>query len=362
MAIDFPASPTVGQTYTSNSRTWSWTGTSWDAVGLPIVPNTNYILNADFAINQRQFTSTTSSNTYMEDRWQSRAQGSTGLVTHSRQAFSPGTEPVADVEGSYYHRIVTESQSSTDSYAAIVQKMEDVHTLAGQTVTVSFWARSGTGIPVISVGLLQHFGTGGSANATNFLAGQTINSTWTRYSFTTTMPSLLGKAVNNADSSMWLLIYASVGSAVIPGYIGIQNNTFDIWGVQVEAGSVATPFKTNTSNKQAELAACQRYYRRKSFPAYTPLAVGVGDGGTSSRLMIAFDSPMRTTPTSVEFSSLALSDWRTFTNNVTTLTMDYQSPEGCRLTGAASSTGTSGTTLFLITTGSLGYLGFSAEL
>jgi len=32
MPIDFPASPTVGQTYTFGSRTWEWTGSAWMAI------------------------------------------------------------------------------------------------------------------------------------------------------------------------------------------------------------------------------------------------------------------------------------------------------------------------------------------
>lgn len=38
MAIDFPNSPSVNQTYTVGSRTWTYTGTAWvltGSVGLP---------------------------------------------------------------------------------------------------------------------------------------------------------------------------------------------------------------------------------------------------------------------------------------------------------------------------------------
>lgn len=28
-ALDFPASPTLNQTYTANGNTWKWNGTSW---------------------------------------------------------------------------------------------------------------------------------------------------------------------------------------------------------------------------------------------------------------------------------------------------------------------------------------------
>jgi hypothetical protein len=31
-AIDFPNSPTVGQEFTVGDRTWTWTGSTWDAV------------------------------------------------------------------------------------------------------------------------------------------------------------------------------------------------------------------------------------------------------------------------------------------------------------------------------------------
>jgi hypothetical protein len=27
--LNFPASPTVGQTYTANGKTWQWNGTAW---------------------------------------------------------------------------------------------------------------------------------------------------------------------------------------------------------------------------------------------------------------------------------------------------------------------------------------------
>jgi hypothetical protein len=30
--IDFPSSPVVGQQYTAEERTWSWSGTTWDSV------------------------------------------------------------------------------------------------------------------------------------------------------------------------------------------------------------------------------------------------------------------------------------------------------------------------------------------
>ena len=35
MSFSFPPSPTVGQTYTANSRTWKWSGFQWTATTVP---------------------------------------------------------------------------------------------------------------------------------------------------------------------------------------------------------------------------------------------------------------------------------------------------------------------------------------
>lgn len=39
MSLSFPPSPTVGQTYTAEARTWRWTGAVWELFGGPVVPD-----------------------------------------------------------------------------------------------------------------------------------------------------------------------------------------------------------------------------------------------------------------------------------------------------------------------------------
>jgi hypothetical protein len=38
-ALNFPASPTVGQQYTANGSTWQWNGTVWSAYNTVFSPN-----------------------------------------------------------------------------------------------------------------------------------------------------------------------------------------------------------------------------------------------------------------------------------------------------------------------------------
>jgi hypothetical protein len=225
----------------------------------------NKIINGDFGINQRNFSSTTLSSAYMFDRFFSAIVGN-GTSTFTAQTFTAGTAPVSGYEGKNYLQIAVAGESSTTSYTLFSQKIESVRTLAGQSATISFWAKANTGTPNILTYVQQQFGTGGSPSATVSTYGTVtaISTSWVRYSFPITIPSISGKTIGtNNDNFINLSILVSAGSANGAPFssVGIQNNTFQFWGVQVEAGSVATPFQTASGGSpQAELAMCQRYF------------------------------------------------------------------------------------------------------
>jgi hypothetical protein len=269
--------------------------------------NKNAILNADFRINQRAFTSTTTSATYGFDRWRCTLSG--GTVTYSAQTFTAGAAPVAGYEGINYARLVTTSQSASSDRAVLNQLVEDVRTLSGQTVTVSFWAQAGTGTPNINVVLNQNFGSGGSSsvNAPTPTA-KAISTSWARYSFTIANPSVSGKTITG-DSRLNVQIYVSDGGDQSTG-VGAQNNTFNIWGVQLEAGSVATPFQTATGTIQGELAACQRYYYRQSLTTAAQFLTGLGIATSTTVATIQINNPvpLRTVGTSIDYANVNLYD------------------------------------------------------
>lgn len=229
----------------------------------PISGFRNAIINGDFRINQRGFTSGSTGGTFMADRWYFNNQGGTGTLTASLQTFTPGTSP-SGYEGTRFARIVTTGQSAVSTRSDLIQNIEDVRTFAGQTITVSFWAKSASGTPSVTVELGQYFGTGGSPSAfvsTPTKIIMTGGTSWTRYSFSYTVPSLSGKTIGtNNDHYLYLGIWVSAGSDfnTRSGSLGIQSNTFDFWGVQIEKGGIATPFEQRPIG--TELALCQRYY------------------------------------------------------------------------------------------------------
>ena len=266
----------------------------------------NKIINGNFGVNQRNFTTSSTNTDYTFDRWQLVLTAGGGTVTASAQTFTPGTAPVAGYEGTNFFRYVTSGQVNTDARAAVQQKIENVRTFAGQTVTFSFWAKAASGTPNVSVYLAQSFGSGGSAGVTTIGAKQAISTSWARYSWTIAVPSIAGKTIGTTDS-LQARIWLSAGSAVTDNdSLGIQNNTFDIWGVQVEAGSIPSPFQTASGGSiQSELAMCQRYYWRNTATGnFTTMGFGFASSATNVMGVIQFPVPMRVQPTSIDFANL----------------------------------------------------------
>jgi hypothetical protein len=267
----------------------------------------NKIINGDFGINQRNFTSTTTDATFGFDRFPLLYSG--GTCTYSAQTFTLGAAPVAGYEGKNFARLVSTSQTTAGHFCATSQKIEDVRTFAGQTVTYSFWAKASTGTPNIGVAMQQNFGSGGSPSSEVITspAVQAITASWARYSFTVNVPSISGKTIGTTANTSYLgaWIFTSAGTTISGlGYpaVGLQNVTIDIWGVQLESGSTASPFQTATGTIQGELAACQRYFRVVKYGI-----LGACVSTTTVQLAI-YHASMRTTPTLAVSAAVQISD------------------------------------------------------
>jgi len=365
MAVGFPAKTTYanGDVFSASDIN-DTNGTLNLLTSAQFAAGKNDIINGDFRINQRVFTSNTASGSFNFDRWFQINSG--GSFTVTPQTFTPGAAPVAGYEGRTFFQGITASQSAAGDYAILDQKIESVRTLAGSTATISFWAKAGSGTPKIGVEIGQYFGSGGSPSASVFTAcgAVTISTSWARYSVTVAVPSISGKTIGtNNDDNLELLLWVSAGStfASRASSIGIQNNTFQIWGVQVEQGSTATAFQTATGTIQGELAACQRYYFRTQTgtnPGY--FGVTVAGSSTTTYANVIMKQTMRTTPTSVDFSGLK---WQSINNsgNITAASISDATPENvllvCTTTGA-----TAGAMNYLSGQSNTAYVGYSAEL
>jgi hypothetical protein len=186
----------------------------------------NKIINGDFRINQRAFTSNTTSGAFNFDRWLQANSGGTFTVTP--QTFTPGAAPVAGYEGTTFLRGVTASQSAAGDFALFEQKLEDVRTFAGQTVTVSFWAKASSGTPKVGVEMAQNCGSGGSGQFNGTGQAVTLTTSWARYSVTIAIPSISGKTIGtNNNNQLAVFFWFSAGStyATRASSIGLQNNT-----------------------------------------------------------------------------------------------------------------------------------------
>ena len=328
----------------------------------------NKIINGDFYWNQRTFTSTTANNAYSFDRWQQYNGGTSGTLTVTPQTFTAGTAPVTGYEGKNFVQCVTAAGANTDTYAVYGQKVEDVRTFANQTTTVSFWAKASSGTPKIAIEVVQSFGTGGSpsADVNSAFGTVTLSTSWARYSVTVAVPSISGKTLGTAnDSYAGLNLWISAGSNfnTRASSIGLQNNTFQIWGVQWEAGSVATPFQTATGTIQGELAACQRYYyRATAVDPYSRFGFGTGLSTTKADIGVVLPVTMRIVPTSLDYSALAL-DPTGAAYSITAASLS----NATRNYGSFQATVASGLTQYRPyflegDNNSAAYIGFSAEL
>jgi len=325
----------------------------------------NKIINGDFTFNQRAFTSNTTTAAYNFDRW--LQQNSGGSFTVTPQSFTAGAAPVAGYEGTTFVQGITATQSAAGDFAIITQRIENVRTFAGNTVTISFYAKANTGTPKIGVEVQQNFGSGGSPSATvSTPAGSiTLTTSFARYSVTVAVPSISGKTVGTTANTSYLELnlWTSSGAtnATRASSIGIQNFTASIWGVQVEYGSKATPFQTATGTIQGELAACKYYYDKRGGQAGTSTVLSVAmSNSAGTNATVTFPITMRVAPTSIDHSNLRLSDTSSgFTVSSVTLS-NATSTTGNVNVATTGMTGFRSCYLDASATGN--YIAFSAEL
>ena len=272
-AADTPARLAVGnngETLVADSSTS--TGLGWTG---SMAGGKNAVIGGGFDYWQRgtSFNPSSATYAYTADRWEVYTYAAS-TCTVSQQSFTAGAAPVAGVEGRYFLNII-----NTNTGIYLRTKIEDVRTYAGQTVTLSFYAKASSNL-TLSSNVEQNFGTGGSGSVANS-GTHSVTTSWQRFTRTITLASISGKTISSTDSSLQIL------------FTGTTNITLSIWGVQLEYGSVATQFSRAGGTLQGELAACQRYFYRfgglinnEYFAIGTSVSAGTAIGYASPKVSL----------------------------------------------------------------------------
>ncbi len=271
----------------------------------------NVLVNGDFTVSQRWGISnarslTSGQSAFNADRWIHSPGTGGGAGNTTRFITLPVAARIA-TGGARYGYAVAQSVAGTDPY--LEQRVENVWTLEGRVCTVSLFAdvfaigAGGASIDV-DVEIVQHFGSGGSADVvtagptlTMFLAG----TDYVRYSGQVTVPSVAGKVI------------AAAGSYVAVRFIFPSGVTWsvELTAIQFEEGPIATPYDVRPY--QEELAACWRFYQATgevefsgSLPGQvssSPACLKTYAAGTDGRpLDVRFPVQMRKIPTVVWYA------------------------------------------------------------
>ena len=274
----------------------------------PSLGRRNILYNGDAKISQRGTSDTVAATTkYVLDRWKHEFNTSGVSITASQDT----TDAPTDKGFGYAIKTVvgTAATSGSSNVADIRQALEGQDcqllrfgTSDAQDATVSFWVRSSvTGTYCCAMRNVD----GGVSQVKEY----TISSANTWEYKTLTFSGDTTNALDN-DNDVSIIMYwdLGTGSALQTGttdswvsgavrstanqvdWVGTTGATFYLTGVQLEVGSVSTPYEHRSFGD--ELALCQRYFQKTISGFF-----GIADTSSSVVFGHPFPVTMRATPT-----------------------------------------------------------------
>jgi hypothetical protein len=338
MPIDFPSSPTTGQVYTYQGKSWIWNGSAWDvpkalseigavrtfdnatarnlAIPTPsegIVTYLNDTNALEVYNNGWNMLNPSSGNVIINgafDIWQRGASITGGGYTADRWFVENSSTTTRDLSTPNSTGFSLKTIRTTGTGTFIQHRLEssDAQVLAGKTVTISWWAKEEVANNDKIVASFSYPNTTDNFSSVTLILNSpqfTLSTSWQKFTFTLTLPN----EVQN-------------GLRITFAFQDI-NKSFYLAETQLETGSVATPFKRNAPSIQAELAACQRYYQRWQSEGVFSYLGGFINGSTTTQAFGFVNAfvPFRVKPSSVFFgndlSLSSLSEGRTAITNIT---------------------------------------------
>jgi len=292
-----------GTAWTSVAKNWSYR---------------NLIINGEFKVAQRGTSiAMTTGEAYGLDQWtwNNNISGA-GRVTVTQSTTVPNSTFAKSMKIDV--TTVDTSMASGDQYGVFTH-IEGLRssrigfgTAAAETVTVSFWIR------VDSTDLTFPATFGGALNNSGYSRSYPFNftvtasATWQKITVTVagdvtgTWLQTTGQGLNlvlsfacgstNAGpANTWATAqyYSATGSANFMNHV---NNDLYLTGVQIEVGSIATPFEYRDYGEELQL--CRRYFRRFEVAANND-TLGLATTENTNRAAIVLDTgaPIRAMPT-----------------------------------------------------------------
>lgn len=165
----------------------------------------NETFNGDFSIWQRstgrdsQYTDNITSKIYFADQWVRRTSRTGALTSQyvQRQSFSK-TQTLVEGSPEYYVDVkclYTPGSSWFDGHYSIGHILPNIETLANKNITVSFYAKCSNSNYSSKVYFARYNGTTQVSKAT--IGTVSLNTTWTKYTLTYTVPSLSAGSYSN---------------------------------------------------------------------------------------------------------------------------------------------------------------------
>jgi hypothetical protein len=270
----------------------------------------NRIINGAMVIDQRNAGAsvTPTNGLYTLDRWGADvSQASKFTVIQSSTAPAGFSNSLLVTSSSAY-------TVGTNDYFALHQFVEGFNTAdfsfgtaSATSITLSFWVRSS---------LTGTFGVGlrGASNTRSYTATYTISTANTFEYKTITIPGdTSGTWLTNNDVGIGLFFSLGIGSAnsITAGswqavnatsptgagsVVGTNGATWYVTGVQLEAGTTASPFEYRQYG--TELQLCQRYFYSLGGTASYEF-IGCGNCFASNQILMLVTMPvkMRSAPT-----------------------------------------------------------------
>ena len=352
-----------GTTLVANSS--ASTGVSW---ATPVGSLANPVINGGFDIWQRGTTNAFGTvGGYGADRYIIQRGSWASGATMSRQATGD-TINLPNIQ--YCARIQRNSGDTSTQGINIQHSIETANAIpfAGKTVTFSFYARAGAsfattnGNNTLFAGLYTGTGTdqnlataGFTGIVTAINSSSTLTTTWQRFAYTATL------GTNVTEIGIAFAFNNVTGTAG-------ANDYFDVTGVQIDLGSynanTAPAFRRSGGTLQGELAACQRYYVRwGGTVVYEMIGQGFASSTGQGRFVINYPVTMRTAPSTLDFSTIAVFDGTTVTSFTSAVINSGQTGNKVAyIEGQASLIVANRPYVLFVNNTTSGYLGLSAEL